>query len=128
MRPLAGGRSSRNSGSAGPGEPQDDLEGWWVDPDLRRTGVGRQLVAAAEDWARAKGCREMASDTDLGNDVGITAHLALGYQQVGRVMPFNMTALDCPERGEPRASARAVPSFLRHQGYPRPRRLKPAAR
>lgn len=24
------------------------LEGWWVDPDMRRQGVGRLLVAAAE--------------------------------------------------------------------------------
>jgi len=48
-------------------QPVGYLEGWWVDPDLRRTGLGRRLLAAAEDWARAKGCREMASDTDLGN-------------------------------------------------------------
>lgn len=68
--------------------PVGYLEGWWVDPDLRRTGLGRRLLAAAEEWARAKGCREMASDTDLGNDVSIAAHLALGYQQVGRVIPF----------------------------------------
>ena len=69
--------------------PVGYLEGWWVDPDLRRTGLGRQLVAAAENWARAKGCREVASDTDVGNDVSLTAHLALGYKQVGRVIPFN---------------------------------------
>jgi aminoglycoside 6'-N-acetyltransferase I len=64
------------------------LEGWWVDADLRRSGVGRELVTAAEEWARAKGCREMASDTDVGNDASISAHAALGYQQVGRVIPF----------------------------------------
>lgn len=69
-------------------QPVGYLEGWWVDADLRRTGVGRRLVAAAEDWARAKGCREMASDTDVGKDASIAAHAALGYQQVGQVIPF----------------------------------------
>ena len=68
--------------------PVGCLEGWWVDPDLRRTGVGRQLVAAAENWPQPNGCREMASDTDLGNDVSLAAHLALGYQPIGHVIPF----------------------------------------
>jgi len=34
--------------------PVGYLEGWWVDPDLRRTGLGRQLVAAAENWPEPK--------------------------------------------------------------------------
>ena len=38
------------------------LEGWWVDEDVRRTGVGRALVAAVEDWARAAGFTELGSD------------------------------------------------------------------
>lgn len=29
------------------------IEGWDVDPDLRRGGVGRALIEAAEEWARA---------------------------------------------------------------------------
>ena len=36
------------------------LEGWLVDPEYRRHGLGRTLVAAAEEWARSKGCIEMA--------------------------------------------------------------------
>src|SRR3569833_3135154 len=35
------------------------LEGWWVDEDARRSGVGRALVAAVEDWARAQGFTEL---------------------------------------------------------------------
>jgi aminoglycoside 6'-N-acetyltransferase I len=68
--------------------PVGYLEGWWVDPDLRRTGLGRQLIAAAEDWARTKGCREFASDAEIDNDVSITAHAALGFQQTGRLVHF----------------------------------------
>ncbi|MGD2109804.1 MAG: GNAT family N-acetyltransferase [Phycisphaerae bacterium] len=64
------------------------LEGWYVDPDLRQTGVGRQLIAAAESWARARGCREMASDCYLDNDVSLTAHQACGYTVTRRLIHF----------------------------------------
>ncbi len=41
------------------------LEGWYVQPAHRRSGVGAALVAAAEDWARAQDWIEMASDAEL---------------------------------------------------------------
>src|SRR5262245_14031050 len=34
-------------------QPCAFVEGWWVDADVRRMGVGRALIAAVEDWARA---------------------------------------------------------------------------
>lgn len=34
------------------------LEGWYVDPAYRRQGIGRALNAAAEQWARERGCTE----------------------------------------------------------------------
>src|SRR2546422_4564114 len=40
------------------------LEGWFVVPRARGRGVGRALIAAAEDWGRAQGCRELASDAE----------------------------------------------------------------
>ena len=39
------------------------LEGWYAEPDARRIGVGATLMRAAEEWGRAQGCVEMASDT-----------------------------------------------------------------
>src|SRR6188508_3509220 len=36
------------------------LEGWYVEEDVRQSGLGRALVAFAEDWARRHGCSEMA--------------------------------------------------------------------
>ena len=38
------------------------LEGWFVDADVRRRGVGTALIRAAEAWARGKGLQEFASD------------------------------------------------------------------
>lgn len=63
-------------------------EGWHADEDVRREGVGRALVEAAEAWARSKGCRQMASDAELWNDVSHQAHGALGYQETARLVPF----------------------------------------
>ena len=64
------------------------LEGWYVDPDLRRRGVGRALVAAVERWARAAGLRELASDALLDNVISHRAHGRLGFREVERLVCF----------------------------------------
>jgi len=68
--------------------PVGYIEGWYVDPDLRRQGVGRALLRAAEAWARAQGCQEMASDCRLDNEASWRAHLALGYEEAERLIHF----------------------------------------
>ena len=68
--------------------PVGYIEGWYVDPDLRRRGVGRVLVEAAETWARSRGCRQMASDAELWNEVSHRAHGALGYEETARLVLF----------------------------------------
>jgi len=64
------------------------LEGWYVDPDMRGQGVGRALVEAAEIWARAQGCIEMASDTTFDYPLSPDAHQKLGYEEVQRTIHF----------------------------------------
>ena len=64
------------------------LEGWFVMPEARRQGVGRALVEAAEKWARANGCKEFASDTQPENTLGIAAHRAIGFTDVGRIQCY----------------------------------------
>jgi aminoglycoside 6'-N-acetyltransferase I len=71
-----------------PGRAVGFLEGWYVEPRWRRRGVGGALVAAAEAWCRARGCREMASDTWLDERRSIAAHRALGYEVEGRYVNF----------------------------------------
>lgn len=68
--------------------PVGYLEGWYVAPTHRKTGVGRRLVEAAEDWARAQGCTEMASDSEISNTQSHLAHARLGYQEVERIVCF----------------------------------------
>ena len=62
------------------------LEGWYVQPEVRGRGIGRELVRIAEQWAREKGCEEMASDAEMGNDLSIAAHQALGYAETSRLI------------------------------------------
>jgi len=68
--------------------PVPYIEGWYVDEDVRRQGVGEALVRAAEAWARDAGFREMASDVEAENDASLGAHQALGYEEVARVVCF----------------------------------------
>lgn len=68
--------------------PVPYVEGWYVDEDVRRTGIGRALFAAAEAWARELGFTEIASDVELDNTASIAAHRALGYQETDRIVCF----------------------------------------
>src|SRR5919108_187941 len=61
------------------------LEGWFVVPKARGQGVGRALIAAAEEWGRSQGCSEFASDAQPDNEVSAAAHRALGFVEVGLV-------------------------------------------
>mgnify|MGYP003374146318 FL=1 len=60
------------------------VEAWYVDEDWRGRGLGRALVERIEAWARAAGCREMASDTTPFYPLSPAAHAALGYEEVER--------------------------------------------
>jgi aminoglycoside 6'-N-acetyltransferase I len=71
-----------------PAAPVGYVEGWYVSAEHRRQGIGAQLIAAAEDWARGRGCIEMASDAWLSSDVSQTAHEALGFEVVDRCVHY----------------------------------------
>jgi predicted N-acetyltransferase YhbS len=77
IRPFADGCKTR---------PVGYVEGWFVDPDMRQQGIGRRLVTAAEQWAAAHGCKEMASDAHLENTVSLMAHQALGFEEASRAI------------------------------------------
>ena len=81
----AGSRSVADGCST---SPVGYIEAWYVDPDVRREGYGRALLAAAEEWAVAQGYREMASDALLANDVSHAAHKRSGYEEVDRVITY----------------------------------------
>jgi len=101
--------------------PVGYIEGWYVDEDLRRQGVGRALVAALERWAREQGCTNMASDTWLDNETSRAAHLALGYTESERLIHF---CKPIAETGSTAANGRSLDeltalmdNFVRSKGW-----------
>lgn len=62
------------------------LEGWFVEEEHRQLGIGGNLVRYAEEWARARGCTEMASDAEVDNIVSQQAHSRLGYAETSRLV------------------------------------------
>ncbi len=68
--------------------PVGFVEAWYVDPDMRRTGIGRALLAAGEEWARRRGYTEMASDALLDNTISHRAHEGAGYIEVERAVRY----------------------------------------
>jgi aminoglycoside 6'-N-acetyltransferase I len=71
LRSTAGGCDERL--------PVGYVEGWFVHQEHRGQGVGAALLRAAEDWARAQGCIEMASDTSIDNHLSQRVHQACGF-------------------------------------------------
>jgi aminoglycoside 6'-N-acetyltransferase I len=70
------------------GGPVGFLEGLYVRPKARRRGAARALVAAVMDWARAKGCVELASDALVQNRRSHAVHKHLGFEETERVVYF----------------------------------------
>jgi aminoglycoside 6'-N-acetyltransferase I len=64
------------------------IEGWCVEPALQRRSIGRELIAAAEQWSREHGARELGSDTWLDNEGSQRAHEALGFEVVDRCVHY----------------------------------------
>ncbi len=64
------------------------IEGWYVAESCRGRGVGRQLIEAAEKWARDHAFYEIASDAVLDHEPSIRAHAALGFRETSREVHF----------------------------------------
>lgn len=64
------------------------VEDLWVQPAHRRAGVARDLLAAAEQWARDEGLAHLGSDALTDNDDSHAWHLANGFIEVERLVVF----------------------------------------
>ena len=68
--------------------PVGFVEGWFVQQEYRKLGLGRALMLSAEDWARQQKAIEMASDALITEEGSLRAHSALGFEVVDRCVHF----------------------------------------
>lgn len=68
--------------------PVGYLEGVYVAEGYRKRGLARQLAAECENWAKEMGCVEFASDCELGNEESLAFHLAIGFEEMNRIICF----------------------------------------
>jgi aminoglycoside 6'-N-acetyltransferase I len=62
--------------------PVGFVEGWFVQQEYRKLGLGRALMLSAENWARQQDAIEMASDALITEEGSNRAHRALGFEVV----------------------------------------------
>ena len=65
------------------------LEGIYVKEIFRELGFACQLLKSCEDWARAEGCVEFASDCEIDNTESLAFHLKLGFKEANRIICFS---------------------------------------
>jgi ribosomal protein S18 acetylase RimI-like enzyme len=61
-----------------------------VDEDARRRGVGRALVEAAVEWARAQGCSEVEVSTDPDNASAQAFYQRLGFESEALLLEYEL--------------------------------------
>jgi aminoglycoside 6'-N-acetyltransferase I len=78
----------RSYAEGGPSAPSAYIEGIWVEPEHRRAGVARALLAAAEQWGRDQGVAWLGSDAMLDNALSHAWHRAAGFEEIERLVVF----------------------------------------
>ena len=68
--------------------PVGYLEGIYVELAYRKQGIAKDLLSRCEQWAKAQGCREFASDCELTNAQSLRFHLGVGFREANRIICF----------------------------------------
>ncbi|SDO11386.1 aminoglycoside 6'-N-acetyltransferase [Alkalicoccus daliensis] len=68
--------------------PVGYVEGIYVEERARNKGTAAALLRTGEQWARHKGCLEIASDVVLGNEKSYKFHEKNGFTEVNRIVCY----------------------------------------
>ncbi len=68
--------------------PVGYLEGIFIVEAYRKKGYAKELLRACESWTKKQNCSEFASDCELGNTDSLKFHLAMGFEEVNRIICF----------------------------------------
>ncbi|MGO1974865.1 MAG: GNAT family N-acetyltransferase [Propionibacteriaceae bacterium] len=74
--------------------PTADLYRVVVDPSVRRSGIGRQLVSVAVDAAERAGARKVVLEVRYDNEPAIALYQSLGFEQLGVRKDYYGTGID----------------------------------
>lgn len=64
------------------------IEGIYVEKDCRRKGIAQKMANYAKKWGKARGCKEIASDCELDNNLSILFHKGIDFKEVNRLVCF----------------------------------------
>jgi GNAT superfamily N-acetyltransferase len=64
------------------------IGGMYVDPEERRTGIGRRLVYAVEAWARERGAERIELEVNPETIPALRLYQSCGYQPTGKSRPL----------------------------------------
>lgn len=70
------------------GGPVGYIEGIYLVPEYRGLGLGGVLTDAAAEWFASRGCRDMATDTEIDNEAAQEFWAGLGFEETWRVVQY----------------------------------------
>lgn len=68
--------------------PVGYLEGIYVREKFRHNGIAKTLLKNCENWAKANGCTEFASDCEFCNTTSQSFHKKSGFEEVNKIICF----------------------------------------
>lgn len=68
--------------------PTGYLEGIFVEPEFRKSGVAREFLRLGEAWCKSRGCTQMGSDTWLTHTQSREFHKRLGFWEEEEIVHF----------------------------------------
>ncbi|ABR48402.1 GCN5-related N-acetyltransferase [Alkaliphilus metalliredigens QYMF] len=68
--------------------PVGYVEGIFVNPNLRRQGISKELMIKGEEWVKEKGCKQIGSDIEYDNDTSYHFHMNIGFKEANRIICF----------------------------------------
>ena len=68
--------------------PVGYIEGVYVQKEYRNMKIAAKMVKLGEQWAKQKGCLQMASDCELTNVGSYNFHNKIGYSEANKIVCF----------------------------------------
>ena len=70
--------------------PVGYIEGIYLDESTRGLGFGKAMVDFSKEWARSKGCSELACDAELHETEAQKFHEKMGFKETYRIVQYKM--------------------------------------